>query len=141
MEGVTLTPLKHIETPKGDIFHAMKATDNTFCGFGEAYFSEVHSGDRKGWKRHNRFTLNLVVILGEIRFIIYDDRVDSATKGEFKEITLSPANNYQRLTVEPGLWMAFEGMALGSSLLMNIIPQPHDPIEADNVEISTFNYD
>ncbi len=140
MEGVRLTPLKHIETPKGDIYHALKATDETYCGFGEAYFTEVHSGERKGWKRHNRMALNLVVVLGEVRFIVYDDRDGSETKGEFYEATLSPANNYQRLSVAPGLWMAFEGVADNTSLVLDIIPETHDPTEADKKELHEINY-
>lgn len=126
MDGVTLTPLKRISTGKGDVLHAMKATDPGYCGFGEVYFSEVYEGQRKGWKRHNRMTLNLVVVKGAIRFIIVNDKT-----GEKEEIILSPDSNYARLTVAPGLWMAFEGVAEGISLLMDIIPEPHDPSEAD----------
>lgn len=141
MEGVFVTELKHIETPKGDVFHAMKATDKGYCGFGEAYFSEVICGERKGWKRHNRMTLNLVVIKGSIRFILYDDRVGSKTHGEFEEWTLSPVGHYARLTVAPGVWMAFEGVADGRSLLLDIIPEPHDPEEADHKELGEIIYD
>ena len=109
MEGVCLHPLKHIVVPKGDIYHALKFTDEGYCGFGEAYFSCIEHGQAKGWKRHNRMTLNLVVPVGTVRFVIYDDREGIATYGQFEEITLSPTTNYQRLTVASGLWMAFYG--------------------------------
>ena len=135
MEGVTLTPLRRIPTPKGDVLHALKATDSSFCGFGEAYFSEILHGERKGWKRHKRMTLNIVVIAGAVRFYIFDDRSGSSTQGETLQITLSPVDNYQRLTIAPGLWMAFEGVAEGTSLLLDIIPEPHDPEEADSKEL------
>lgn len=140
IKGIKVTPLKHIVTPKGDIFHAMKSTDDGYCGFGEAYFSEVYAGERKGWKRHNRYTLNLVVIRGAIRFIVYDDRENSDTNGQFFEITLSPKGNYARLTVEPGLWMAFEGVGEETSMLMDIIPEPHDPSEADRKDLNEIVY-
>lgn len=126
MDGVTITPLKKIATGKGDVLHAMKATDEGYCGFGEVYFSEVYGGQRKGWKRHNRMTLNLVVVKGAIRFIIVNDKTN-----EREEVVLSPDGNYARLTVAPGLWMAFEGVAEGVSLLMDLIPEPHDPAESD----------
>lgn len=135
MEGVTLTPLKRIHTPKGDVLHALKATDDSYMGFGEAYFSEVLPNERKGWKRHKRMTLNLVVIQGAVRFLIYDDRQNSKTRGETFEVVLSPDDNYQRLTVAPDLWMAFEGVAAMPSLLLDIIPEPHDPTEAETREI------
>ena len=37
IQGVELHPLKHIIVPKGDIFHALKSTDEGYTGFGEAY--------------------------------------------------------------------------------------------------------
>ena len=138
MNGVTITPLKRIRTGKGDVLHALKCTDAGYAGFGEAYFSEVYSGQRKGWKRHNRMGLNLVVVVGRIRFYIHDDRPGSPTAGQTMQLTLSPDDDYRRLTVQPGLWVAFEGMAPQTSLLMDIIPEPHDPDEADRREIDSI---
>lgn len=140
MEGVTLHPLKHIVVPKGDIYHAMKSTDEGYCGFGEIYFSQIERGQTKGWKRHNRMTLNLVVLVGAVKFVVYDDREGSVTRGQFNEIVLSPQSNYQRLTIAPGLWMAFYGEGEGTSMLMDIIPEPHDPSEADRKDLFEIEY-
>ena len=79
IEGVTLYTLKRIKNPKGDILHALKCTDEGFGGFGEAYFTQIHSKEVKGWKRHNKMTLNLVVVAGCVKFVIYDDRENSIT--------------------------------------------------------------
>ncbi len=140
IDGVSLHPLKHITVPKGDLFHALKSTDEGYCGFGEAYFTQIEPGQAKGWKRHNRMTLNLVVVYGRVTFVVYDDREDSPTHGQFQSITLSPADNYQRLTVAPGLWMAFYGADAHTSMLMDIIPEPHDPAEADRKDLSEIPY-
>lgn len=140
IQGVELHPLKHIIVPKGDIFHALKSTDEGYTGFGEAYFSQIESGAVKGWKRHNRMTLNIIVPLGKIKFVVYDDREGSTTNGKFQEIILSPESNYQRLTLAPGLWMAFKGMDNGISMLMDIIPEPHDPSEADRKDIEEIKF-
>lgn len=140
IEGVILHPLKRIEVPKGDVLHAIKSTDEGFCGFGEAYFSQIEVGAVKGWKRHNRMTLNLIVPVGAVKFVIYDDREGSYTQGKFTEIVLSPAYNYQRLTIAPGLWVAFMGMGEETSLLLDVIPEPHDPKESDKLELVHINY-
>lgn len=140
IQGVNLHPLKHIIVPKGDIFHALKSTDEGYYGFGEAYFSQIESGEIKGWKRHNRMALNIIVPVGKIKFVIYDDRINSETYGQFQEIILSPSNNYQRLTLAPGLWMAFQGIDNNTSMLMDIIPEPHDPTEADRKSIDEIKY-
>ena len=77
IEGVILTPLKKISHPRGDVFHGMKKSDNGYAGFGEAYFSTIKNGEIKGWNKHKRMTLNLVVPVGKVIFIIYDGREKS----------------------------------------------------------------
>lgn len=134
MDGVILTPLKQIHNPKGDVFHAMKKSDEGFDGFGEAYFSTVQKNDIKGWKKHTKMTLNLVVPLGEIEFIVYDDK-----KNEFFSVKLSQ-NNYQRLTVKQNLWMAFRGVD-ENNMLLNLASIEHDPQEAINLELDKIKYD
>lgn len=135
IDGVLVTPLKQICHPKGDVFHAMKCVDPGFEGFGEAYFSSIIGGLVKAWKRHSRMTLNLVCIVGKIHFVLYDGRDSSPTKGEFMEITLSPEDPqlYRRLTIPPGVWMAFVGIDKDKSVLLNVANIPHDPIEQVNI--------
>lgn len=141
IDGVSLHPLRQINVPKGDLWHAFKATDEGFAGFGEAYFTQIEPHQVKGWKRHNRCVLNLVVVVGAVKFVIYDDRPDSLTQGHFYEVTLSPKDNYQRLTVAPGLWMAFAGAdSTQTSMLMDLIPEVHDPSEGDRKELTDINY-
>ena len=139
MEGVLLTPLKQIYHPKGDVFHGMKKSDPGFSGFGEAYFSTVHPGEIKPWKKHLRMTLNLVVPIGKIRFVMHDDRLESPTKGQTLSVEIGP-HNYQRLTVQPGIWMAFEGLDEGMNLLLNMADMEHDPDEVERADLDRFEY-
>lgn len=132
MEGVVLSPLKIIPTAGGRVQHGLKSTDETFVSFGEAYFSTVDKGAIKGWKRHNRMTLNVVVPVGAIRFVVAKE-VNGGY--EYWETILGPEANYQRLTVSPGLWMAFQGMGEGLNMLLNLASIPHDPTEADNLPL------
>lgn len=139
IEGVILTSLKKIEHPKGDIFHVLKSSSEGFLGFGEAYFSTIHGGDIKGWKRHKEVTLNLTVAVGRIKFVIYDDRPDSKTKNCFWNVILD-IDNYQRLTIAPGLWLGFQGVS-ENNILLNIINKEHEPSEAESCEIKNISYD
>lgn len=134
IKGIMLTPLKIISGDAGDVLHAMKRTDASFCGFGEVYFSTVNKGQVKAWKRHREMTLNLVAPCGEIKFVLYDDRTESSTFGKIFEVVLS-RGNYQRLTVPPMIWTGFIGMGDGLNMLLNIASIPHDPQEADRLSI------
>lgn len=132
MDGVTLTLLKQIHNPKGDIFHAMKKSDEGFDGFGEAYFSTINQNDIKGWKKHTEMTLNLVVVSGEVEFVICNE-------SDFFTVKLSK-NNYQRLTVRPNLWMAFKGLK-ENSILLNLASIEHDPREVTNLDLQEIEYE
>lgn len=140
VEGVLLTPLKRIHHPKGDVFHGMKKSDPGFAGFGEAYFSTINHDDTKPWKKHFEMTLNFVVPMGEIRFVIYDDRENNSTKNNFFDVTLGE-NNYQRITIPPGVWVAFRGVGSKYNLLLNLANLEHDPNEIERKEsLSEITY-
>ena len=84
--------------------------------------------------------LNLVVPVGSIRFVIFDDRPDSLSRGEFFELTVNK-ENYCRLTVPSGVWFAFEGEGMELNLLLNIANIEHDPNEVQNMELNEIDYD
>jgi dTDP-4-dehydrorhamnose 3,5-epimerase len=137
MKGLTITPLKRIEHPKGNIFHAIKKSSPGFQGFGEAYFSTIIKGETKGWKRHNRMTLNLVVPVGSVRFCCreYTDGV----LGDHEVVDIS-SNNYVRLTIDPRLWVAFHGLSEGTNLILNVADLEHDPDEQESLPLSSLDF-
>jgi len=137
--GVIITPLKIISVPNGDVLHALKKEEQEFAGFGEAYFSTIEKGAVKAWKRHREMTLNLVVPVGSIRFVLYDTRVDSMTSEKYQVVKLS-RRNYCRLTVPPMVWVGFQGCDEGLNLLLNIASISHDPEESDRKEIHEINF-
>ncbi len=134
INDVLLTPLGIIFGDSGNVMHALKQQESSFHGFGEAYFSTVQMNAVKGWKKHRRMVLNMVVPSGAIRFVLYDDRDDSKSFQTIQEIILSK-ENYQRLTVPPGIWMAFQGLSNEVNMLLNIASIPHDPAEAEKLPI------
>ena len=125
-----LVPLRRIELPQGDVLHALKASEQAFHGFGEAYFSAVNAGQIKAWKRHRKMVSNLIVPVGSIRLKLRDVRVESSTFGHGFEVILGP-KNYQRLTVPPGIWFGFEGLADNLNLMLNLASIEHDPAESE----------
>lgn len=136
LQDVHLTPLKIIEHPNGKILHGMKNDESSFSQFGEAYFSMVDEGQVKGWKKHSLMVLNLLVPIGKIQFYLIDGRTESSTFQKKMKITLS-IDNYFRLTVPPGYWMAFEGMEK-LNMLLNIASIKHDPNEAEVRDLKFF---
>ncbi len=127
-----ITPLRRIAHPQGDIQHGMKMSDPGYAGFGEAYFTAIHHGQTKGWKKHTRMQLNLVVPVGEVLFFVHDEG-----SGRTTTFLLGDAC-YARLTVPPGLWVAFEGRGGGHNLVLNLANLEHDPAEALSAPLGAF---
>jgi dTDP-4-dehydrorhamnose 3,5-epimerase len=135
LSDILLTPLSRIETAGGDVLHAMKQSDAGYAGFGEAYFSWVVAGAVKGWKRHTRMAMNVVVPVGQVRFVFCLDGV-----AEFRVEDIG-VDCYARLTVPPGIWFCFRGVAEPQSLVLNIASIPHDPSEVERLALSAIEYD
>ena len=140
IKDVLITPLDIIDTPGGNVMHGMKETSIGYSGFGEAYFSQVNESAIKAWKRHKNMILNLVVPVGKIKFVLFDDRDESNVR--FQEIIIS-RDNYCRLTVPPMIWMGFQGLSDDGSMLLNIANIEHDAYEVDkkNFKQIKFNWD
>lgn len=137
------TPLPHtthldkFKSDKGDVKHGIKSSDKSFMGFGEAYFSSVRHDVTKGWKLHKNMTLNLIVPHGEINFIVHDGKNNKSLIDPLINVTIGD-NNYLRLTVPPGFWVAFKGVGKGSNLLLNIASIEHNPDESENRDLNFF---
>ena len=133
VDQILVTPLERISLKGGDVLHAMKCTDPGFVDFGEAYFSLIDIDAIKAWKRHLRMTLNIMVPLGAVQFVFFDDQ------GLMREEVIG-LDRYVRLTIPPGIWFGFRGLVAPYSLLMNIANIPHDPAEIERKELGAFKF-
>lgn len=140
IDGVILTPLKNIDVEGGNVLHAMKQSDSGYEGFGEAYFSNIEFNAIKAWKLHKKMTLNLIVPIGNIKFVIYDSRDNSSTLKQYQEVILSK-ENYLRLTIPPMVWVGFQGISKTISTLLNIANIEHSKEEVLRLGQDEIKYD
>ncbi len=130
IDGVVLTPLRQIFDERGKVMHMLRKDSPVFSRFGEIYFSCTHPGAVKAWHLHKEMTLNYAVIYGEIKFVLYDDRKNSPTRGEVQELFISP-ENYQLVTVPPLIWNGFKGVGNQTAIVANCATMPHSPAEIE----------
>ena len=128
IEGIKIIPLNQIFDERGKVMHMMRNDSEIFNQFGEIYFSVTFPGVVKAWHLHKEMTLNYAVVSGAIKFVFYDDRVDSKTKGKIQEIFVSP-ENYSLIHIPPGIWNGFKSVGNDSSILANCSTIPHDQNE------------
>jgi dTDP-4-dehydrorhamnose 3,5-epimerase len=132
IEGVIVTALRQILDERGKVMHMLRRTDPHFHEFGEIYFSTVHPGAVKAWHIHRVMMLNYSVPVGNIKFVLYDGREHSPTRGQLEEIFLGP-DNYCLVTVPPMVWNGFKGIGAETALVANCASIPHDPEEISRI--------
>ena len=133
--GIITTHLSKIPTDGGDVLHGIKKNEETYLGFGEAYFSNIKKGKIKGWKLHKDMTMNLIVPSGTVKFVFFDEKFKS-----HKELTIGRLN-YCRVTVPPKIWFAFQGLDNKyPNLVFNFANLQHDPNEVIRKEINEIFY-
>jgi len=135
IDGVRVSPRRVIEDPRGDVLHMLKCTDETFTQFGEMYFSKIHPGQQKAWRRHRKATSQLAVPVGTVHFVLVDDRATSPSRGERADVTIGETS-YSLLTIPPMVWYAFENTGISTALIGSCSSLPHDPDESDRRELT-----
>lgn len=128
--GVKITLLRQFLDERGKVMHMLKVGDPAFQQFGEIYFSCVYPGAIKGWHIHREMTLNYAVPHGHIKFVLYDERPASPTRGEVQEIFMGP-DNYCLVTVPPMVWNGFKGIGNETAVVANCATIPHSPDEIE----------
>ena len=140
LEGMKKNNLNIIDSDSGSVMHGLKKSDEGFNKFGEVYFSSIKENSIRGWKLHNKMTLNLMVPIGRVLFCFFDDRDNSFTKNEFYKILLS-RDPYIRLTVPPRIWFGFKGIGKSDNIICNVSDIIHDPNEIIRKDLNKINID
>ena len=134
MKQIIIKPLKKFNLEEGDVLHALKASEDEFHGFEEAYFSTIKKNKIKAWKRHLLMTMNLIIPIGRVQFNFYDDK-----KNLLKNIIVGE-DNYCRITVPPMIWFGFKGLSTHTSYILNISDVSHNPSEVEREPLSFLNF-
>ena len=131
---ISVNKLAQIPTDGGNVMHGLKAIEKSFKGFGEIYFSWISNNSVKGWKRHTKMTMNLIVPFGKVRFVFLKN-----DNNNFVEEIIG-IDNYVRITVSPGIWFAFQGLSVSDSLVVNIANISHDQKEVEKKSLNYFDF-
>ena len=136
LDHISVKKMPILETVGGDVLKVLSNLESEYEGFGEVYFSELNPKSVKAWKYHYKMTLNLVVPLGEVKFVFFKkkNKVDF-----FKEITIG-RSNYSRITVKPGIWFGFKNITSKKSIVMNVANIAHEQEEVDRKNVNEIKY-
>tara|TARA_Y100000813_G_C24005526_1_gene277928 strand:+ start:198 stop:623 length:426 start_codon:yes stop_codon:yes gene_type:complete len=130
---VIVTPIERIKVEGGDIIKNIKVGDLGYKNFQETYYSFINYGKKKGWKKHKEMTLNLTCPFGEVNFVFSEDLEN------FESIKLNDKNLF-RITIQPGIWVAFEGLNKPLSIVNNVADMIHNKDEIERRDLNEVKY-
>jgi len=125
--------LKKFVLKKGNVLRALKKKDKFFYGFEEVYFSMIKKNQVKGWKKHNKMKMNLIVPIGKVEFKFYSEK-----ENKFRKIIIGE-KNYRRIFVPEGIWFAFKGHNK-INLIMNISNKIHSKKEVSTKKLKELKF-
>lgn len=119
IEGVKLKKLKTIPDERGRLIEILRSDDPLFCRFGQVYITTAYPGVVKAWHRHKKQTDHFTVIKGMAKFVLYDGRAASKTKGEVNEFFIGE-HNPVLIQIPAGIYHGFKTISEEEVIAMNI---------------------
>jgi len=92
IQGVEIKKLKVITDNRGFLMEMLRCDDSIFEKFGQVYLSVCKPKIVKGWHYHKKQTDNFVVVKGNAKVVLYDNREGSPTKGQVQEVFMGEKN-------------------------------------------------
>lgn len=135
IEGVKVKNLKAIPDERGRLMEILRCDDPLFSKFGQVYITTAYPGVVKAWHKHRKQIDNFVIIKGMAKFVLYDDREDSKTKGHFQEFFLGE-HNPMMVQVPPGVYHGMKAISTEEVIALNVPTEcyNHDQPDEQRVE-------
>lgn len=85
----------------------------------------VRPGKVKGWSKHKLNVDRTAVVVGELKVVLYDDRLDSPTSGLINEIVLGPYNR-GLLVIPNDVFHAVQNIGTADAVALIMPTRPYD---------------
>lgn len=98
----------------------------------------IRPGKVKGWSKHIRNDDRTMVMSGEVKVVLYDDRPDSPTYRQINELFLGP-HNLGLLVIPHSVYHAVQNIGTSDALLINFPTRPYDYESPDKYRLPLEN--
>jgi dTDP-4-dehydrorhamnose 3,5-epimerase len=132
----------HAQVTQQDERGTLTELYSPFWGFDDIplvfmYAVTVHPGKVKGWAVHTEKVDRYFFYQGSLRLVLYDDRVDSPTRGMVNDLYFSETNR-SLVLVPPGIYHAVQNVGTTDGLMLNM---PSHPYRHENPDKHTLPLD
>ncbi|MCE5300071.1 MAG: dTDP-4-dehydrorhamnose 3,5-epimerase family protein [Spirochaetia bacterium] len=132
--GVKVKQLKAISDERGRLMEMLRADDDIFIKFGQAYMTTCYPGVVKGWHYHKKQLDNFICVKGMIKLVLFDSREKSKTKGEVNEFFLGEHNTIL-VQIPKNVYHGFKGISETEAVIINCSTMPYNPKDPDEYRL------
>ena len=132
IEGVRTKPLRVFPDERGWLMEILRCDDEIFAQFGQVYVTAAYPGVVKAWHMHEKQTDHFCVLNGMAKIVLFDDREDSATRGEVNEFFLGEHNRCV-LRIPNLVYHGFKCVSDTQALVLNCPTECYNVAEPDEI--------
>jgi dTDP-4-dehydrorhamnose 3,5-epimerase len=140
IDGVIVKELRVISDERGFLMEILRSDDDIFSKFGQAYVTTAYPGVVKAWHYHKNQVDNFTVISGMAKFVLYDQRDDSPTKGEVNEFFVGDRSP-SLIRIPPGVYHGFKAIGNSQAVALNIPDSTYDYEHPDEQRVDPHDND
>lgn len=140
IHGVRIKQLRVIPDERGRLMEMLRADDDLFIKFGQAYLTTAYPGVVKAWHYHSRQTDNFVVVQGMMKVVLYDAREDSPTLGRVNEFFMGE-HNPMLLQIPPMVYHGFKCISEREALVVNLPTEVYNYQQPDEYRVPAHSQD
>jgi dTDP-4-dehydrorhamnose 3,5-epimerase len=134
IEGVHTKKLICHPDERGRLWEILRSDDEIFERFGQVYVTTAYPGVVKAWHAHARQTDFFTVIAGMAKFVLYDLRDQSSTRGELMEFFLG-RDHLELVTIPPGVYHGFKCVGATEVIALNCPTEPYNHDQPDELRL------
>ncbi len=124
IRDVRTKSLKVIPDERGRLMETLRADDDLFIKFGQAYITTAYPGVIKGWHYHKIQVDNFIGVKGMFKVVLYDSREGSPTRGEVNEFFLG-VHNPTLLQIPRLVLHGFKAIGTEEAIMLNLPTEPY----------------
>jgi dTDP-4-dehydrorhamnose 3,5-epimerase len=140
IDGVKVKKLKVIPDERGRVCEILRADDDVFRKFGQAYVTTGFPGVVKAWHSHKLQTDYLTCVSGMMKLVLYDARKDSPTRGEVSEFFVG-VHNPLLVVIPPGVMHGFKTISETEAVVINFPTECYNPAAPDEYRVEAHSKD
>ena len=130
IEGVETKELVFHADERGRLMEILRRDDDCFDLFGQVYITTAYPGVVKAWHLHHVQADNIACIVGMIKLVLFDNRMNRVSTGVVNEFFIGE-HSPMLVHIPANVWHGFKCISDHEAMIMNCATQPYNGMDPD----------